>query len=379
MPSAHLKKRKDGRYRKVYQGLPFYGYTEKEALENAAAYKRDLDAGLRAEAAGLTVAQYASQWVAIHKAHVGYRQYNDCVNHLYRMAGRIGEKRLRDIVMSDIQEVYNDLSVYKKDHISHAVTTINAMFRSAVVDRLIPFNPCQGARRPKATSGTHRALTAQERELVENMTEHRFYPAVMTMLYAGLRRGEVLALNIDRDIDFTAREIHVREAVRFESNQPIIASPKTEAGERTIPLVDVLANVLRGRHGLVAPSASGGHMSERAFRAAWSSFLTQAEETLNGDTKRWYGHRKGQDDAWRKAHPWQTIDLRTHDFRHSYCTMLYELGIKIRPAMLWMGHADDSMIRQIYTHLSDPELLKSTKQLHDGLNARHKRVKSRVS
>ena len=35
MPRTKLKKRKDGRYRKLYNGIPFYGYTEKEACDKA--------------------------------------------------------------------------------------------------------------------------------------------------------------------------------------------------------------------------------------------------------------------------------------------------------------------------------------------------------
>lgn len=62
----------------------------------------------------------------------------------------------------------------------------------------------------------------------------------MVMLYAGLRRGEVLALDLDRDVDYFNHCIYVREAVRFDSNQPIITDPKTSAGVRTVPMVSVL-------------------------------------------------------------------------------------------------------------------------------------------
>ena len=373
MPRTNLKKRADGRYRKLFNGIPFYGLTEKEAIDKANAYKRDIEAGLRAEQAGITVSAYAKQWVTIHKAHVGTKQYNDCVHHLNRMCDRIGYKRLRDVVMSDIQEVFNDLQGYGKDTISHATTTINALFRTAQIDRLILYNPCQAAKRPKGVAGTHRALEEWERDVIHQMAGHSFYPAVMTMLYAGLRRGEVLALNIDRDVDFKAREIHVREAVRYESNQPILGSTKTKAGERIVPLVNELADVLRGKHGLIAGNSKGNHMSERSFRSAWNSFITKAEEMMNKDSKRWYGNRTGQNKA--KMPPWKELNIRTHDFRHSYCTMLYELGIDIKTAQIWMGHADEAMTRQIYTHLSGVQLIKSTELLHKGMENRHIRVK----
>jgi len=51
VPCTKLKKRADGRFRKVYAGVPFYCLTEKEATDKASAYKCDLAAGLRAEQA----------------------------------------------------------------------------------------------------------------------------------------------------------------------------------------------------------------------------------------------------------------------------------------------------------------------------------------
>ena len=373
MPRTKLKKRKDGRYRKLYNGIPFYGLTEKEAIDKSNAYKRDIEAGLRAEEAGLTVQQYAFRWVKIHKAHVGTKQYNDYVNHLNRMCNTIGSKRLRDVVMSDIQEVYNSLNGLSKSTIGRATMTIKAMFKAAQVDRLILHNPCLAAKPPKGIAGTHRAIETWEREIVHRMTEtdHRFAPAVMVMLYAGLRKGEVLALNIDRDVDFDAREIHVREAVHFEGNRAVLGSPKTEAGERTIPLLNVLADVLRGKHGLVAPNESGEHMSQSAFHNAWYSYIAKAEAMLNGVTqKRWYGKTREHQELitrGKELPPWKEFNIRTHDFRHSYCTMLYELGIDIKTAQAWMGHADEAMTRQIYTHLSDAQLVRSTELLHKGM------------
>ena len=51
--------------------------------------------------------------------------------------------------------------------------------------------------------------------------------------------------------------------------------------------------------------------------------------------------------------PWKDVKIRAHDLRHSYCTMLYEAGIDVKTAQKWMGHADDDMIREVYTHLSE--------------------------
>ena len=173
-------------------------------------------------------------------------------------------------------------------------------------------------------------------------TMHRLRHAVMLMLYAGLRRGEVAALDIDRDVNFTLRTLTVREAVRFDRDgKPIICRPKTAAGIRTVPLLDILSQELIGRHGLVCSSAEGKMMTGSAWKRAWESYLNALGETRNGCKRRW------------AKSEWIPVEIRAHDLRHSYCTMLYDFGIDLKTAMLWMGHADQSMTMQIYTHLSD--------------------------
>ena len=117
-------------------------------------------------------------------------------------------------------------------------------------------------------------------------------------------------------------------------------------------MLDVLADVLRPMQGLVAKSAKGKLMTETAFRSAWDSFLVDLSQRLNGDQLRWYGKREGQGEKWLKKNPWKTVYIQTHDFRHSYCTMLYNNDVDFKTAQRWMGHADQAMMMKIYAHLT---------------------------
>lgn len=361
MPRQTLKQRPDGRYRVKYQGKYFYGSTQREAISARDAYKRALEAGMAEESLGATVSAYAAKWVSTYKSNLSEASYNTHVRILNRFCAHndLGSVRMAQVDTSDVQSFYNTLQNKSHSTISDARNTIRGMFRSALADRIITFDPTSAAVVPKGTKGTHRAITRLERNLITN-TEHRMRPAVMTMLYAGLRRGEVLALNVDRDVDFEAMTITVREAVRFvNQNQPEIVDPKTEAGARTIPLLAPLAQELRGLHGLVCPSSTGEHMSETAWVRAWESYHTALETQLNGCQKRWYGKTRKHKEMLANGEtlpPWQNIRIRAHDLRHSFCTMLYDANVDIKSAMLWMGHADQKVTMQIYTHLSESKL-----------------------
>lgn len=113
------------------------------------------------------------------------------------------------------------------------------------------------------------------------------------MLYAGLRRGEALAVDVDRDVDRINHVLYVREAVRYDSNQPIVDDTKTKAGVRAVPIVSTLQRILEPMRGLLAPSDAGVLMSESAFTSAWNSYCTAIETRLNGHHKRWHHRLKG--------------------------------------------------------------------------------------
>lgn len=189
-------------------------------------------------------------------------------------------------------------------------------------------------------NGTHRALNLAEIALVTRCWgKHWMGFAALMMLYTGLRRGELLALRWD-DID-TA--IHVRRAAHFEGNKPVeMPTTKTMAGQRVIPILPQLAQALekvpRGI-GLVFRAAGGGSLTQSARRSGWAA----------------YNNMLKREDAEH--------EIRPHDLRHTYATMLYDAGIDVKSAQYFLGHADVSITMQIYTHLSNERKSKSVDAL----------------
>lgn len=386
MARPKLKQRADGRYRCAYKGKAFYGNTQAEAYRKRDEYRRMIEAGLRREADGLTVHDYAMQWVQTYKAHLPDASYNQYVRILNRFCefDDLGSLRMADITTLDVQRFFNTASHMSQSYISDMHNTICGLFRYAAADRVILADPTIKAKAPKGVKGTHRAITAAERELIDRVP-HRIRPAVMVMLYAGLRRGEVLALDIDRDVDFINRTISVRGAVIFDNQgQPVETTTKTEAGLRTVPLVQRLADELTGLHGRLATTVDGKPMTEISWQRAWDSYINALSETHNGGSRRWYGrtreHKKriaryeqlvaeGRmiEAEQIKLPPWEDISIRPHDLRHSYCTMLYDAGIDVKTAQKWMGHADPTVTMKIYTHLTEEREKVSAEALESAL------------
>lgn len=383
MPRQRLTQREDGRYRCKYKDKYFYGATQREAQQKRDEYKRMIESGMKAEALGLTVADYAMRWVTTYKAHLTDAPYNVHVRILNAFCAfeGIGGRSIKSIDTIDIQRFYNTYQGKSHSSLCDVRDTIRGLFKSALADRVTQYDPTVKAQLPKGARGTHRAITQHERDLISAL-DHRMRTAAMVMLYAGLRRGEVIALDIDRDVDFAAKTITVREAARFPTQQQAqIVAPKTEAGLRTIPLLDVLAAELSGKHGLVITDTRGQMMSQSSWSRAWESYLCKLSVLHNGHLKRWHG--KTHDADHDNLPPWEDISIRPHDLRHSYCTMLYDAGVDIKTAQKWMGHADVKVTMGIYTHLTDERkkaasetLEKAAKKLYGGQKGGHENTGS---
>lgn len=340
MKKQVLTRRADGRYRCKYKGIEFYGSTSDEALAAREEYKRrEMKGDLPLNR--VTFGEYGERWLHAYKSHLTTAPYNTHVRMLNRWLDTIGDLPLSEVTPSDVSRFYQLFAGMSVSTIKSARDTVKGVFKAALADGLIQRDPTSNVPLPRGEKGTHRAITQQERTLIHT-TPHRLRPAVMLMLYAGLRRGEVMALQIPRDVDFINLTITVREAVRFDtSGHPVLVDPKTQAGLRTVPMLEGLADELRSVSGLVCPAADGGLMTESAWSRAWDSYLYALGETLNGASK-----RKLRDN-------WKPVSIRPHDLRHSFCTMLYDSGVDLKTAMLWMGHADQTMTMRIYTHLTE--------------------------
>ena len=357
MPRQTLTKRADGRYACKYDGQFFYGKTPGEALRKRNDYVRMQERGYNMYLIDTSFAEYGETWLDTYRTECNPMQRRQYQNFINDASEHFGKKMLRSITATDVQRLYNTLAGYSQSHINKFTSTILSIFRAALQDGVIIRSPAEMAQPPKGKSGSHRALEMWERELIEaTCAEHDFGPAAMVMLYAGLRRGEVLYLDVDRDVDFQKKTISVRGAVSFcKGNRGVVTEGKTANAQRTIPMADPLAEVLRGRHGLLLTREDGGMMSQAAFDRKYQSYITFLERRLNGYPRCQYGRireHKALLAEGKPLPPFREIDIRCHDFRVTFCTTCYNAGIPPKTIQVWMGHADTKLVMDVYTKLT---------------------------
>ena len=356
-----LKRRPDGRFRCRYKDLDFYGATEAEALDARAAY-------IAAEKSGsvfrpsVTVFEYASAWLPRSHPAVSESTYRGLAIHLEKLTRRLGDVPMAEVLPSQIKAVFTeDYMGLSASYIRGARQLYCALFDAAVSDQICRSNPARerSAQPHRGTVSKHRAITAEERRWIDTLClDHRARPAVMLMLYAGLRPQEVKAFDIDRSVDFSAGVIRLRDFVHLSgwNNYEVSDVGKTSYAVREIPLLDPVRECLKGRHGLVVSSASGGQVTVQAWRSVWESYVSKMEEEINGCSRRWYGKTKTDRDlaAAGLLPAWQNFSVVPYDLRHSFCTMCRDADppVDLHTCMRWMGHADLKMIIRVYDEVS---------------------------
>lgn len=369
----HLAKRTDGRYRCKYKGKEFYGKTEDEALD---ARKRYLESLGKRCVTPTTVSGYAIPWLERVSANVSDSTYNSHATMLQHLIDGIGYKRLSDVIPSDIKQIYTTYySGLSNTYISAAKQLYCSLFDAACSDGLIRSNPARerSAKPHKGNKTKERVLTKQQRIWIETLcTDHRVWPAVMTMLYAGLRPQEMKALDIDRDVDFENDTITVREQVRVKGQKYAISDTlKTEWSYRRVPLFPPLKSALSGRHGHLITSASGGMISPYSWKRAWESYLFSMETAINGCRKRWYGKTKLHK-SMETIPEWIEFDIVPYTLRHAYCAFLRDSGVEINTARMWMGHADTKMILSVYDSVSEDRSEAERKKVEAALRGQNR-------
>lgn len=398
-----LKQRKDGRYCCKYHGIQFMAASSDEALALREEYKEREKAGLLREANGPTVGEYAIKWLPRVKVDVSDQTYGESAALLEKLTSRIGVLYFPDVKPSDVKNIYSSaFNGYSESYIRSAKQLYIGLFDAAVADGYCVRNPAQekAAQPHKGTKGGHRAITDQERIWINTLcVNHRCRPAVMAMLYEGLRPPEAKALNIDKAIDRENKKVHVIDFVHKDgySHYKITGEGKTPKSVREIPLFSPFAKAIEGKSGMLVPTVQGGDLTTIAWRRAWESYVHQMETEINGMQKRWYKRTKEHKKILAEAAklrkegktteakakeaeipPWVSFTVRPYDLRHSFAKFCRDGGVEINTCIKWMGHTDANMILKIYDEVSEDRSKKEAEKLEKNMFGMQNGMQKRV-
>lgn len=381
-------KRKDGRVKaSVYLGNGKYKYVyasnNRELDRKVQEIKLQLGKGIDVSAERDTFGQWAERWLKLKKLEVSNGRYN---TYSYRVKNLtpIASMQIGKIRTADIQDIIIGLSAdgYALKTLKDVKNAASQIFRLAVDNRIIDYNPAISVKLPaEAPKETRRALTAEEQQWILAPSENRGKRAAMIMMYAGLRRGELIPL-LWTDINLEKKTINVNKAVEMINGKSVVKDcTKTAAGMRTVYIPQVLADYLasepRNNSLLVCPNASGGMMSESAYKRVWDSYLAELNFKF-GDFSNVLvpSEQSGKMEQYNKPKsrfapqkiPFVIPRITAHMLRHTFITLMYIAGVDLLTAKEQAGHADVQTTMEIYTHLDSIYKSKQIEKLDEYLS-----------
>ena len=297
-----------------------------------------------------------------------------------------GKKKIAKIKFSEVLQFYyhllneEELSLGTLDSVH---TLLHPTFQLAVRDEIIRNNPSDGvmkevSKKAGKSRGVRHALTIeQQRAFMDYMANHPVYyhwwPLFTVLLGTGCRIGEVLGLRWD-DIDYEKRIISINHSVVYypvgDSRTSVlhISKPKTEAGIRTVPMLDVVYDAFQmereeqrefgfcdteidGMTGFIFINRFGNlhnpQSVNRAIKRISGSY--NAEEVVNAKKER--------------REPIILPSFSCHHLRHTFCTRLCEHETNLKVIQAVMGHRNIETTMDIYAEATDRKKQESFENL----------------
>ena len=376
---AKYKKRPDGRYATSTiigydeNGKPkrkiLYGRTIMELDKKIADFKSLQNKGIVIDDGGMTVQQWSEKWLQLYKADKAYNTYmmykRTVDNHITPNLGAI---RLSALKKHQIQELLNNIVQSGHQRTAELVKlTLQQIIQQAIIEEYVYKDITIGLSLPKKERPDKRALTDAEKALIQkadlNPKERAF---VDLLYYTGVRRGEALALMVS-DIDFVNKTVKIsKNLVMKDGVSEIKPSPKTEAGNREIPmpeqLFSSLTNYITEVNSLYLFTMQNGDlMTSSSFRRFWDNILDKLNIAAGGEK---YTRPDLQKDKSKVPIRLIADDITPHMFRHTYATSLYYAGIDIKTAQTLLGHSSIQMTMDVYTHLDQTKILSAGDKLN---------------
>jgi len=204
--------------------------------------------------------------------------------------------------------------------------------------------------------------------LLPAIAQDRLFAAIFLGFGTGLRRGELLALRW-KDVNVSTGTLQIRQTLvritnhdapaRKGRTQLLLQEPKTSHSRRTVPIPEECLAALKQHkarqaeeklllgqayhdHGLVFCQADGKPIDPRNFLRSFDRLIAQAG----------------------------LPPIRFHDARHTFATLMLELGESPKTVQTMLGHSRVAITLDIYSHVSLELEKKAAAKLNAALTGR---------
>ena len=361
---GHIYQRAKGSWTIVYD-LPMDDVTGKrrQKSQRVKGTKRDAERSLREVLLSLeqgsyvkpnkiTLGELLRQWLreyaSMNTTDRTQESYTSIVErHLVPALGKIS---LINLQAQNIQDYYaNKLSEGRADG-KGGLSARSVVYHHRILSKALDYavkmglvvrNVAKVVKPPRVARVTMQTLSQEEvSRFLDVARETDYYVYFATLLYTGLRRGELLALRW-RNLDLGSGKLSVVEtAYKLGNGEYRIKEPKTSQSRRTVILPSSLIELFKvyrfDQELLRIQLGISLNADDFVFIRPDGSPINPSAVTL----------------AFRRIIKRAGLrDIRIHDLRHTHATLMLKAGIHPKVVSERLGHANIGITLDIYSHV----------------------------
>ncbi len=272
----------------------------------------------------------------------------------------LGKKKMMDVTRGDVQKLFNTKADYSRSIAELVKTIMNVSFRYAVTNKVIQASPVDGIGLPKAEklqqkSGfrtrnidTQKTLTMEQIQvLLEKSKDTPIHMQVLFNVLMGLRRSEINGVKYS-DVDYINHTLKVeRQLGRVHNTAKEDFAPKTftkqEVGLKTkssyreIPIPDYVFEAILKERQVYEKNRNRRKKEFQDLDYICCSTFGRARS--KGFHCRYYKQLLAESGL---------PNIRWHDLRSTYCTLLLKEAFNPKAVSKLMGHAKELITIDVY-------------------------------
>jgi integrase len=261
-----------------------------------------------------------------------------------KLRASLGDCVADSLSVDEVEEFLSAQTLYVSlRYVQLMRNVLDQSYRWGARSRLLTWNPAALAILPHDTGSTRGEVLDAEQatRLLQHTAGGRWGALWATMLGAGLRPGEALALTWPcLDLDMSPGVLHVRHYLRTGADGPFLGEPKTARSSRSLDLPTFTTDALKDLQEISLSPSKG----------QWKGLVFCTDTGLPLDPA---NVRR----ALRKACKTAGVPLLTpYDLRRTAGSLLVDAGVHLEQVADLLGHSNVATTRRHYVRAMRPTI-----------------------
>jgi integrase len=330
----------EGKYRRHFETIHGLKSTAQKRLNELLV---SMEKGIYTPPGRLTVAEHLHNWLEGYvKTNCSQRTLDGYQSIIERhLIPALGNTQLKHLHPQAIQSYYGKACERLSARtVHHHHRVLSQSLKYAVRQGYLGRNPCELVDAPSPRKNTMHTLTPAEVEvLFENAQDNYYYPVVYTAVSTGLRQAELVGLRW-RDVDLDMLSLSVSQVLYKRRGVCQFKEPKTSHSRRRVAMTPKLASFLR------------------EYREERELLYLELGKQLTLDDLVFTTVEGKSIDPCVLSHAFNRMatraglaNVRFHDLRHTFASLMLLRGAKPKVISEALGHASVAFTMDTYSHI----------------------------